>query len=110
VTALVASGFDMALLGFENLYLCPPDRTNCFTLKGLAAFIENAGFQLIEVSTPGVLDVEIVEAHMKSNPGLNLSPFEREIMESEPEAKQQFQSFLQQAGLSSYARIVGRKK
>lgn len=110
VTALVSSGFDMTLLGFENLYLCPPDRANCFSLKGLSSFIESAGFKLMEVSTPGVLDVEIVHAHMKEKPGLNLSSFEREVMESAPEARQHFQSFLQKAGLSSFARIVAKKK
>ncbi len=110
VTSLVASGFDMALLGFENLYLCPPDRTNCFTLKGLERFLSDGGFQLIEVSTPGVLDVEIVQAHLNQKPNLALSSLERDVMMSDPDVKQAFQSFLQKAGMSSFARIVGRKK
>ena len=110
ITALVASGFDIVLLGFDNLYFCPPDRTNCFTLKGLETFLEKAGFELLEVSTPGVLDVEIVQAHLNQKSAPALSKFEKEIMASETDVKQAFQSFLQKGGLSSFARIVGRKK
>jgi hypothetical protein len=109
VTALVASGFDMTVLGFENLYLCPPDRTNIFTLGGLEKFLQRAGFNLVEVSTPGVLDVEIVQAHLAQAAKVSLSPFERQVMSSEADVKQAFQSFLQKGGLSSFARIVARK-
>lgn len=110
VTALVASGFDMVVLGFENLYFCPPDRANCFTLAGLKTFVEKAGFELIEASTPGILDVEIVQAHIAQKVAVALSPFERQIMTSGPEAKQAFQSFLQKSGMSSFARIVAKKR
>lgn len=109
VTALVRSGFDMAVLGLRNLYLCPPDRTNCFSLAGLSSLVQQAGFTLLEVSTPGVLDVEIVRAHLAQDPSLPLSPFEREVLDDDEETQAAFQTFLQQRGLSSFARIVGRK-
>ena len=109
LTSLLSSGFDTTLLGFENLYFCPPDRTNFFSLSGLEKFLRNAGFELIEVSTPGVLDVEIVQAHLKQNINVPLSDFERKIMNADQDVKQSFQSFLQKSGLSSFARIVGRK-
>lgn len=110
VTALVASGFDMAVLGLHNKYLYPPDRTNCFTRQGLEKLLTQTGFRLVEVSTPGVLDVEIVQSHRKQNQQLPLSAFERHILDSDEESRSQFQSFLQQRGLSSFARIVGRKE
>ncbi|MCG3204386.1 MAG: hypothetical protein KCHDKBKB_01101 [Elusimicrobia bacterium] len=109
LTSLVASGFDMALLGFDNLYFCPPDRTNCFTLRGLENLLKKSGFTLLEISTPGVLDVEIVQAHLNQKLNVSLSPFERELMTSDGDVKQEFQKFLQKGGLSSFARIVGRK-
>ena len=99
----------MATLGVRNLYLCPPDRTNCFSLQGLSALLRQAGFALLEVSTPGVLDVEIVQAHVRRNPSLALSVFERQLLEASEETRTAFQTFLQQQGLSSFARIVGRK-
>jgi len=109
VTALVCSGFDAEALGWKNLYLYPPDRTNFFSLGGLRLLLERAGFSLIEVSTPGVLDLEIFEAHLRMDPDLSLSPFEKRILESDPETRRAFQSFLQERGLSSFARIVAKK-
>jgi len=109
VTALVASGFDMALLGRRSFYLYPPDRANCFSRRGLEALLTQAGFTLLEVSTPGVLDVEIVEAHLRRDPELALSAFERELLTAPSDTRRAFQRFLQQQGMSSFARIVGRK-
>src|SRR3989338_2660212 len=109
VTALVASGFDMAVLGLRNLYLYPPDRTNCFTLQGLQSVLERAGFGLLEVSTPGVLDLEIVQAHRRQDPALALSAFEEQLLAVDQETREAFQAFLQQQRLSSFARLVARK-
>jgi hypothetical protein len=109
LTALVASGFDMAVLGLSNLYLYPPDRANCFTLKGLSQLLEKSGFTLLEVSTPGVLDVQIVRAHLEQDPGIAISPFERQLLEADAQTQEVFQSFLQQQGLSSFARIVAKR-
>ncbi len=110
VTGLVSSGFDMAVLGLHNLYLYPPDRANCFSLQGLRRLLEENGFSLLEVSTPGVLDVEIVRAHAQLDPSLALSPFEQQLIDSDEETRGEFQTFLQQRGLSSFARMVARKR
>lgn len=110
VTALVASGFDFAVLGLRNVYLYPPDRTNCFSLRGLSTLLGRAGFELLEVSTPGVLDVEIVRAHCADDPTLPLSTFERQVVEGEEDTQRAFQLFLQQRALSSFARLVARKR
>lgn len=110
VTALVASGFDLAVLGLRNIYLYPPDRANCFTLRGLEALLERTGFSPVEVSTPGVLDVQIVKEHLRLDPGIELAAFERLLLAASPEAQSAFQSYLQEWGLSSFARIAARKK
>ncbi len=110
VTALVCSGFDMAVLGRNNLFLYPPDRTNCYSLRGLRMLLERAGFSLLEVSTPGVLDVEIVDAHRRMDPSLPLSTFEECLLAADGETRAAFQTFLQERGLSSFARIVARKR
>jgi len=110
VTALVSSGFDMTVLGLHNRYLFPPDRTNCFSLKGLETLLSMEGFTLVEVSTPGVLDVEIVRAHLSQDPAaVPLSAFERQLLAGDGEVHAAFQAFLQQRCLSSFARIVARK-
>ena len=110
VTALVCSGFDMAVLGLRNVYLYPPDRTNCFSLRGLKLLLSRAGFTLLEVSTPGVLDVEIVQAHLNHGTVIPLSTFEQELLNADGETHEAFQKFLQLRRMSSFARIVGRKQ
>lgn len=109
VTALVASGFDVAVLGLSNLYLYPPDRANCFSRRGLELLLERAGFGLLEVSTPGVLDVEIVKAHLGQGAWPSVGAFERQVLAADEETQTAFQAFLQQHGLSSFARVVARK-
>lgn len=109
VTGLVSSGFDMATLGLHNRYLYPPDRANCFSLQGLSTLLTRAGFSLLEVSTPGVLDLEVVQAHLQHDVSVTLSTFERRLVDADEETRAAFQAFLQQRGLSSFARIVGRK-
>lgn len=109
VTAQVASGFDIEVLGLRDLYLYPPDRTNCFSLAGLEQVLRGAGFTIVELSTPGVLDVEVVLAHLRHDPSIPVSGFERRLLASDPDARQQFQTFLQQNRMSSFARVVGRK-
>jgi len=110
VTALVVSGFDLATLGVQNRYLYPPDRVNCFSVRGLERLIRRAGFVPLEVSTPGVLDVGVVRAHLEHDPTVSISPFERQIVEADEETREVFQTFLQQQGLSSFARIVARRQ
>jgi hypothetical protein len=109
VTALVCSGFDMVVLGAQNMYLYPPDRANCFSLDGLEKLLVRGGYKPVELSTPGVLDVEIVAVHQKHYPNLKLSPFEQQLMAGDEETRTAFQTFLQQNRMSSFARIVGRK-
>jgi hypothetical protein len=109
VTSLVSSGFDLSVLGLKNLYLYPPDRTNCFSLEGLRRLVKRSSlFDLVEVSTPGVLDVQIIRAHLQRDPSLPLSAFERQLIEMNDEGLEALQAFLQQRRLSSFARIVAR--
>lgn len=108
VTALVCTGFDVAVLGVKNLYLYPPDRTNCFSLRGLEELLRRSGFTLVEVSTPGVLDVEIVQTHLRHDPTLQLSDFERQVLAADQQTREAFQTFLQQHRMSSFARMIGK--
>ncbi len=108
VTALVASGFDIVNLGLRNMYLHPPDRTNCFSMAGLERLLERTGYSPVEISTPGVLDVEIVNAHRRLEE-ITLSPFETALLDSDQDTREAFQIFLQQNRMSSFARVVARR-
>ncbi len=72
--------------------------------------VRQAGLTLLEVSTPGVLDVEIVRAHAQADPALPLSVFERQLVTADETRRAEFQTFLQQQGFSSFARLVAKKQ
>ena len=110
LTAILASGFDVKELGpfARNIY--PPDRLNVFSVKGLKILMEANGFECLELSTPGILDVEIVAESIKADPLIPVSSFTRDLVLSADEGvRRAFQEFLQANLLSSYGRILVRK-
>jgi len=111
ITAILSSGFDIQELWehAENLY--PPDRLNVFSAGGMRALAERFGFECLEFSTPGILDVDIVLNAMKHNPSLKISRFARGIIDHKDKGvRDAFQEFLQTNLLSSYGRILLRKR
>ena len=63
----------------------------------------------METSTPGVLDLEIVQAHLRHDPDLKLSNFEQQLLSADDSTQRAFQAFLQERGMSSFARVVAKK-
>ena len=111
MTTILASGFDLQILWdrAENLY--PPDRLNVLSIEGWQALFKRHNFECLELSTPGILDVEIVVKAYKENPSLKLPKFIQYLLENRNEdVKMAFQEFLQSSLLSSYGRILLRKK
>lgn len=111
LTTISISGFDLQVLWEKSNSIFPPDRINVFSTEGLMLFSERHGFECIELSTPGLLDVEIVANAYKENPSLDLPRFLKYFLDKrDTNAHQSFQEFLQLNRLSSFTRIVVRKK
>jgi len=111
MTDILASGFDIMTLWEHAENITPPDRLNVFTIKGLESLFARHDFTVIELSTPGVLDVEIVASYLKKEPGMSVSRFVRRLaLEGNHYEKMKFQQFLQVNLLSSYGRILLQKK
>ena len=110
ITAILASGFDVQVLWEKADNLYPPDRLNVFSLEGLKILFVRHGFECLELSTPGILDVDIVAKAVEKDMDLKISRFTRNLLERGEETRNSFQEFLQQNLLSSYARVVLRKK
>ena len=111
ITAILISGFDLQTLWdkAENLY--PPDRLNVFSVEGLQILFKRHNFECLEFSTPGILDVEIVAKTLQQNPEIELPRFIRYMLKNREEnGRKAFQEFLQANLLSSYSRILIRKK
>lgn len=111
ITAILASGFDLQILWDKADSIYPPDRMNVFTVEGLKILFERFGFECLEFSTPGILDVEIVEKVLKNNPQPELPKFVKYMFEKRgDDVKYNFQQFLQANLLSSYARVLIKKR
>ena len=111
MTAILISGFDLQTLWERSENLFPPDRLNVFSIEGLKIFFERHGFECLELSTPGILDVEIVAKSLREDQTLKLPKFVEYLLNNRSdEIKRAFQEFLQSSLLSSYGRILLRKK
>ncbi len=110
MTTILGSGFDVKELGSNAANIYPPDRLNALSVKGIQTLMNRHGFECLEFSTPGVLDVDIVAQALQKNPAIPVSAFVRSlILESDDETKRAFGEFLQANLLSSYGRILFRK-
>jgi len=111
MTSTTCSGFEYQVLGENSPNAIPPDRINLLSLEALTSQIEKAGFQIIEVSTPGRLDVEMVKKTYDKNPDIPLDPFWKYLFRYRNEnALHSLQEYLQQFQLSSHVRIAAIKR
>lgn len=111
LTTSTISGFDLQLLWEKSKSIFPPDRINLLSIEGLALLLDKSGFEIIELSTPGQLDVELVKNAIQKNKNIELPRFISYMLRNrEEDAHRSFQEFLQQFKLSSHVRIAARKK
>lgn len=110
-TTISVSGFDLQILWDHSESIFPLDRINAFSYEGLKIFFDRHGFEMLEFSTPGMLDFNIVEEACRKHPDLIIPRFVRTMLErGDEQLKNDFQTFLQVNKLSSFVRIVVRKK
>lgn len=108
-TTLTASGFDISVLWENSKSVCPPHHLNLLSTSGLARLVERAGLALIEQSTPGELDVDIVANAAAQYPELVLPRFVSSLLKSGPAARGEFQSFLSRNALSSHVWVIAKR-
>jgi len=111
MTSTTSSGFEYQVLGEYSPNLIVPDRLNLLSLESLIKQIEDAGFEVIEASTPGRLDVEMVKKTYEKYPDIPLESFWKYLFSCRNErALHSLQEYLQQFQLSSHVRIAAIKK
>lgn len=111
ITTSTISGFDMQTLWDHSKNIYPLDHINLFSTEGIRKLLNRCGFEIVELSTTGQLDLEIVKNTLKNNPDLEVSRFIRYLIENRDETTHRvFQDFLQRFNLSSHLRIAARKK
>jgi hypothetical protein len=110
VGSTLISGFDLQILWDRSDTIYPPERINLLSSAGMMALSSRHGFEILEFSTPGVFDVEIVQRTVKSAPDAGWPRFLRQIAEhGDQEVLDGLQEFLQKYRLSSFGRLALRK-
>jgi len=108
-TTLTASGWDIRTLWERSKSVSPPHHINLMTTEGLSALVTRAGFEVIEIATPGQLDVDIVGNMLDEDSGIHVDRFSQYLLQHRgPEARAALQSFLQSHQLSSHVRVLAR--
>jgi hypothetical protein len=110
ITTISGSGFDIRILNEKSRSIVPPIHLNIFTVEGMQKLLESNNYEILELSTPGSLDIELVSTATENCSTLKLPPVIDDILCNRNEAiKNDFQEFLQRALLSSHMRVVARK-
>ena len=111
LTTLSVSGFDLQVLWDKAKNIIPPDHINLPSIEGIIRLMDRYGFEIIELSTPGQLDTEIVKHALETDPDMIVPRFVSYLMSKrDVYVHQDFQEFLQRHRLSSHVRVAARKK
>lgn len=109
VSTLGVDGFDIQVLWEKSNSIFPPHHINFLSLQGFVRIFERAGLEDIQITTPGVLDIEIVRNAGTRFPGLlSSNRFINKIIANDLLATS-FQSFLSENCLSSHTWVLARK-
>ncbi len=110
ITTSTSSGFEYQVLGDNAPNINPVNRMNLLSLEAIKKLFDDHGFEIIELSTPGRLDVEAVYREFLKESGA-IHPFWQYIFKTRNEyTRHSLQDFLQLNCLSSHVRIAARKK
>ena len=114
LSTLCVDGFDIQTLWQDSKSISPPHHLNFVSIEGFKKLFDRAGMEIIDISTPGKLDLDIVGNYLKehskaSETSLFGSRF-IERLNSHPELATKFQTFLADNLLSSHVWIFGRPK
>ena len=110
ITTRSGSGFDVQVL-WEHATIFPLEHINLLSIEGVRRLLTRAGFEVLEASTPGQLDVQMIERVLHERPDAQVPRFLRYFLTHRDRyAKRRLQQFLQENLLSSHLRVVARKR
>ena len=103
-------GFDALMLGLKSSAF-DHEHLNYFNPKSMAILLERAGFEILEITTPGKLDVDIVRtAVLNGDIDVTDQPFMQQLLvEASDDVRKEFQAFLASNTMSSHMLTVARK-
>jgi len=108
MTCRAGTGFDILTLREKSNSIFPMDHLILPSPKGLEQFLTANGFEVLEITTPGMLDVDMLKKQQEDIPQDQY--FQRYVMSQDSGLLQErLQLFLQQNNLSSHLRVVAKK-
>ncbi len=105
-TTLSGQGIDILTLWDESKSVFPPHHLNFFNPGAIKGLLENKGFRIIEISTPGRLDVDILCQHAT----INSRFWERFHQMADESTRQAWQETIAATGWSSHMMVVCEKE
>ena len=111
ITSPVSSGFEIQTLWDSSSSIQPPDKLNIPSVKGLQLLFPAPKWEILELSTPGMFDVELVRRAIAENPNNSWPRIVRSLVdETDAIGKMALVELLQSQRLSSFARLVIKRK
>ena len=111
LTTLTVTGFDIQTLWSASNAISPPHHINLLSVAGYRKLVERAGLELVELTTPGALDLDIVRNAILADSGVTSNRFVKFLaVDATTEQRAAFQTFLVDNTLSSHIRLVVRRK
>ncbi len=108
LTTRAGMGFDIVTLRGSNESIYPLDHIFLPSVEAMKCILEDIGFKVLEITTPGILDMEYIEKQKDEIPREQI--FQRYLFGKEDKRLlERVQTFLQSNNLSSYMRIVAKK-
>jgi len=109
MTTLNGQGFDIKLLWERSKSVNPPHHINFLNPSSLLLLLKKCGFEIVEISTPGRLDWDIVEGMIR-NEGVRLDRWWNSLAFRGTEgSKEELQEWIARNNLSSHMRVIAKK-
>ena len=105
-TTLSGMGVDIQTLWQNSKAVSPPMHLNFFNPKSVETLLNKVGFDLIEISTPGKLDLDIMNNNLDK---INDKFWKNYLEYSSKHEINDMQKFISQNKLSSHMMIICQK-
>lgn len=111
ITTRSSSGMDIQILGGKSDTIFPLHHINLISVEGLKYITNIFHFNIIELSTPGLLDLQILRKSFLKNQGEGTPEFLKYIFTHRSKhLYENYQKFLQENLLSSHLRAILERK
>ncbi len=109
ILARLGSGIDVQILRGNNPSVFPLEHIHLFSVEGYEHLCEKSGLEVLELSTPGLLDVEYLQQYF-SNHSKDDNVFQYFFQHRSSIDIERLQQFIQSVRLSSALKLICKRK